>query len=198
MYLHTVLDRSNDEITKQVVLAQEENCYKGDFYEQVRSNMAELNVTDDEMEQSKEKLNEIVSRKMKDLAFQFLINKAKLHSKVNDSIYSNCDGAVHYKDPRFTPDLSNLLFKFRTRTFLVKNNFRNNYRNTNILCPLCEETDDTQEHLLNCGKLNDKYGKITTNKIEDIFSTDKDTLFSIAKTLKELTEIRKVMLDPDE
>ena len=146
MYLHCILQRDEDEITKQLVLIQKDNCWEGDFYAQVKIDMENIKVTFDEVaESTKETFEKMISKKISELAFQFLIAKAKSHSKVNERIYTNCEGACHYSDPRFTPDLTNLLFKFRTRTYLVKNNFRNNYVNTNILCPLCELHDDNHE-----------------------------------------------------
>ena len=94
-------------------------------------------------------------------------------------------------DKRFTPDLANLLFKFRTRMFNVRNNFRNQYR-TNLICPLCREREDSQEHLLECRvivrKLN---GKQYCYK--DIFSENLESLFGIAKGLKKVVKIREEM-----
>ena len=191
------LNRNENEVTKLIVMAQKECCYKGDFYDQVRKNIIDLEVIDEQMEESKDKLRETLAKKIQESAYTFLINKANNHSKVNSNLYTNCDGAKHYKDPRFTPDLANLLFKFRTRTYLVKNNFRNNYRNTNILCPVCEIEDDTQEHLLKCAKIKEKYGKNITNNIDEIFSADTDTLYNISVTLKDIVEIRNSILNPE-
>ena len=197
LYLQDIMNRDDGEITKQIILAQKEQCYKGDFYEQVRKNIEELSVTNEEMEGSKERLMEVVAKKIKEHAYEFLIRKARSHSKVNDNIYTNCEGASHYKNPRFTPDLANKLSKYRTRTFLVKNNFRNNYRNTNILCPVCEQHDDTQDHLIKCVKVREIYGKDITNKIEDIYSSNEDTLYNVAKILKDLEEIRHALINPE-
>ena len=78
----------------------------------------------------------------------------------------------------------------------MKNNFRNNYVNTNISCPLCESTDDTQEHLFECEKLRD--APSTYCEYKDIFSEDRDILLNVAKNLKKIVELRKNMLNPDE
>ena len=106
--------------------------------------MALLGITDEQLDESKGRLQENVKRKMNEAAFEYLTDKAKTHSKMNNLVYSDCEGADYLKLAQFTPDLASLLFKFRTRTYMVKNNFRNNYRNTNIICPLCEISDDTQ------------------------------------------------------
>ena len=41
---------------------------------------------------------------------------------------------VYFNDQRLTPELANILFKFRTNItgLTVKNNFRNNYINTEL------------------------------------------------------------------
>ena len=116
---------------------------------------------------------------------------------VNDAIYTNCEGCDHYKDPRFTPDIINLLFRFRTRTYLVKNNFRNNYKNNNILCPLCHQQNDDQHHLLNCIKIKEVYGKDFDFNMEDIFSLDMDKLYNVGNTLKKVNQIRNELLNSD-
>ena len=98
-------------------------------------------------------------------------------------------------DNRFTPDLVTLLFKFRTRTYLVKNNFRNNYRNTNINCPICDAQDDKQEHIFECHNILIEYSKQMTCRAEDIYSNDLDVLYDVAITLKELVHIREKLID---
>ena len=59
---------------------------------------------------------------------------------------------------------------------MVKNNFRNNYINTNTLCPLCEEHEDDQNHLFQCEKIKSVYTKPINCKIDDIFSDDENLL----------------------
>ena len=121
MYLHTAIQRDNTELTKQVVLAQREDGRKGDFYSQAKQDMDSISLTFEEIIVSdKEKLHDMLTEKVKNLAFDFLISKAKQHSKVNEKRYLDCEGCLHHSDPRFTPDIANLLFKFRTRTYLVK------------------------------------------------------------------------------
>ena len=80
----------------------------------------------------------------------------------------------------------------------MKNNFRNNYRNTNILCPLCQQDDDTQEHIFECRNVINQYGKQCTSQYTDIYSNDIDTLLSVAIELKNLTNIREKLLNPDD
>ena len=80
---------------------------------------------------------------------------------------------------------------------MVKNNFRNNYVNTNILCPLCEKDNDDQEHVLKCEITLKHYNETITSNINDIYSSDADTLHTVATTLKTLVNIRESLLNPD-
>ena len=157
-----------------------------------------LHVTDEMMlNESKETLKLEIDRNIEKLAFQFLISKARLHSKIKEEIYTSCDGMDCYKDPRFTPDMITLLFKFRTRTF-VKNNFWNNYKNTDILCPLCEKYDDSQEHLFECEKIKEFCCAEVEFRMEDLFTDDTERLYSATKTLIEMVKVRDSIINPDE
>ena len=122
---------------------------------------------------------------------------AEKHSKVHSSLYDNCDGSEYLKHPEFTQQLAVILFKFRTRTYMVKNNFRNNYRNTNITCPVCHVSDDTQEHIMKCYKLLQIYPQKIQCHYDDIYSRSTDTLLIVATTLKELTMIREEILSKE-
>ena len=77
---------------------------------------------------------------------------------------------------------------------MVKNNFRNNYKNTNILCPLCEISNDTQQHIMKCHKIVKTYQHEIQSKYDDIYSKNLETLLAVAMTLHDLTEIRKELL----
>ena len=122
MYLQNILKRDDDEITKKVVLLQKDVCYDGDFYPQVLKNMTTLGITEDHLTESTGKLEERLKKNMQEAAYKFLIEKARSHSKVRHECYKSCEGAAHYFDEQFTPEKANLLFRFRTRTFLETRN----------------------------------------------------------------------------
>ena len=179
------MQRDDNEITKKVVTLQKNRCFKGDFFEQVLSDLNSLTLNDDDIViMSKTKLENVLRERVQRIAFNFLINKAKKHSKMNDETYSDCNGSSYFNDRRFSPDIANLLFKFRTRTFLVKNNFRNNYKNTNIDCPICFQESDTQEHLFKCKGITNKLEEGNDANYEDIFASNVDTLYKVAKKLR--------------
>ena len=159
--------------------------------------MKYLSISEENLMESKNKLKDTLEKNIKENAFRFLIEKAQAHSKVNETIYSDVEGARHFKDSRFSPDIVSILFRFRTRMFLVKNNFRNNYVNTDTLCPLCKCENDSQEHLLECTFVKQEYGRPIKYEHSDIFSNNMDTLFGVASTLKELVDVREQLLNQE-
>ena len=70
------------------------------------------------------------------------------------------------------PQDSKLLFKLRSRMVEVKTNFRN--KSSDLSCPVCKLTEDTQKHVMECTKLlsrrNIMVSKIT--RYSHIFSED--------------------------
>ena len=190
-YFHEVMNRNDDEITKKVVLSQGDKKTKGDFHGQVDEDLSTLGIDkEDVVNWSKTKLKEVLKKETSKSAFLYLIDLAKSHSKVNDSVYTDLNGMTYMNDPRFTPDLVTILFKFRTRMFNVKNNFRNNYRQTNTLCPLCNTVEDSQQHLFHCTEIRKQIPSAKSNH-DDIFSMDLDVLLTVAKELKIIVAVRE-------
>ena len=70
------------------------------------------------------------------------------------------------------PELVTLLFKFKTRTYLVKHNFSNNYRSTYITCPLYDAHDDEQEHRFEYHNILLDYSRDVECRAEDINSSN--------------------------
>ena len=194
-YYQTILKRDDNEITKKVIMCQKRTRTPGDFYMQVLNDMTILEISEiDLLSLSNDALKNKLKQAIAKHAHEYLVGVAHSHSKVRANLYSNLDGMVYFNDPRFTPDLSNLLFKFRCRMYNVRNNFRNNYKLSNILCPMCETDDDTQEHLFHCQKIRESLPHEVFDRgisYEDIFDSNCDTLLEVAKLLKEIVKIRE-------
>ena len=193
LYYQTIMKRDNEEITKRVVLSQMQSRIKGDFYMQVSKDMEDLNISDNDITSSRSSLEEKVNKQATNIAFAYLQQLARKHSKVNENLYKDLKGMEYFNDARFSPDLVNLLFKFRTRMYDVRNNFRNKYQQIDILCPLCKLENDTQEHMFKCSIIQKAPPDNGTQQCiyEDIFSSNTDTLLTVAKKLKELVEARE-------
>ena len=189
------MKREEDELTRRVVCCQKERKLEGDFYPQVEQNMNYLDITEADIIKSKDSLKAKIKKAVAKKALEHLLQLADAHSKVRSNLYSNLDGMEYTRDPRFTPETVNMLFKFRTRMYNVKNNFRNNYKHSNILCPLCNKEEDTQEHLFMCQAIFESCELLQsqesqTIKYEDIFSHDVNVLLKTAHLLKALVKTR--------
>ena len=195
LYYQTVMSRPDDEITKKVVNCQKETRIEGDFYIQVSDDMEKLNISEDDITTySNEKLREKLKNETDKAALHHLKELGRNHSKVREWIYSDLNGMGYFFDPRFSTDLSNLLFTFRTRMFNVRNNFRNNYVAHDTICPVCHKCEDSQEHLFDCEPVTlmvDEHGC----KYDDIFSDDINKLLKVSKVLKQIVKAREKFED---
>ena len=63
MFLHTLLNRQDGEITKEVILLQKEECYDGDFYAQTKRDMNSLQITDINLTMTKHRFKHCYQRK---------------------------------------------------------------------------------------------------------------------------------------
>ena len=73
-YYHEIMNRSDDEVTKAVVLRQKINKIHGDFYVQVARDLSLLGIDDDEVvSYSKGKLKDVAHESVEKLAFRHLL-----------------------------------------------------------------------------------------------------------------------------
>lgn len=171
MYLHTILKRSDDELTKQVLHAQMADPCRGDFVNLVKDDIKAVNLDlnfDDIKSLSKQVLKKQLKSKIKKTAFKHLNKLKSQHSKVRHMSYTELVLQPYLKSKNITNEQAKLLFGLRTKTVKgIKANFAQ--MNLKCLhCPLkCWENDeapeiDTQEHLLKCKKLADteKTGRV--------------------------------------
>ena len=195
MYYQTIMKRDENEITRLVVCRQKERKLKGDFYPQVLEDMNYLNINEDDISGSKDVLKAKIEKAVDTNALKFLLQKAESHSKVRSSLYSDLKGMEYMEDQRFHPEVVNMLFQFRTRMYNVKNNFRSNYKQSNILCPLCKKEEDTQEHMFTCQVINSNCEEKQCQEnqaigYEDIFTKDLNQLLKAAHLLQALVKTR--------
>ena len=188
MYYHTISHKYDGELTKMMLMSQKESKLDGDLYNQVEDDMKKLRITEDTIATySKETVKEIIEQNVNKVAFVYLQQKAKLHSKVKHELYTDMQSIKYFYDPRMTSERAKILFKFRTQMFGVRNNFRNKYSCT--LCPLCGRVEDSQQHLFECNIIQNYH--VITTKYEDIFSNNEDIILEVARELEEIVRIRE-------
>ena len=196
-YYQLIMKRDKCELTRQIIEAQKTNSLKGDFYCQVISDMEYLGITEmDIIIRSEENLKSLVSEKIESCAYRYLIEKGRNHSKTRTEIYKDLKGSQFLFDKRFTPELSKLVFMFQTRSYGVRNNFRNNYQGQSLNCLLCEEDIDQQSHIFSCSTIKRFITDIDKQQYENLFSDDIDKLYEAALQTKEIVKLREVLLNP--
>ena len=100
---------------------------------------------------SKNVFNNFVKKKIKLNMLKYFSEKKKSHSKAK---YLNCENfqqAEYIRDSRFTTFEKQLLFKLRSKTLDVKENFKG--LSNNLWCTSCGLFRETQGHLLQCPEL---------------------------------------------
>ena len=98
----------------------------------------------------------------------------------------------------FTNVEAQTLFSLRTRMINCKSNFKNNYNEEDMICPVCNDHYDSQENMLACEGLS---SEIQENPMYiDIFSSDiqkqKEIASVFVKLLAKRSEILENSQDP--
>ena len=74
LYYQTIMNRDSREITKRIVQLQKEEHNEGTFYQQVESDMVDLNISEDDLLNSHTVLKKQLQDATAKLAFQHLID----------------------------------------------------------------------------------------------------------------------------
>ena len=125
LYFQTILKRDDKELTKQVLLAQTDDPYNGDFFQLVENDCKNLSIDINNIEnQSKQTLKKLVKQKAREAALKQLLEMKNKHSKVSNLKYSDLAPQKYLKSILFTNDEAKLLFDLLTRTSkYFKSNF---------------------------------------------------------------------------
>ena len=201
LYLQTILKRDDSEITKKIYKTQILKPTHGDFSELVQKDFKMIEEPFDETKvcnMSKEKFKRLVKVKIRKAAFDHLIKLKNTHSKVKDIKYQKLETQTYMKSSIFSNEEVNILHALRSRSVNCKINYRNLYREDDLLCKLCVAKTCTQEHIMQCKVIQEgfKTEEISQGKVlySDIFHSDVRKQKTIATLYKYLLEIRTKML----
>ena len=195
MFLHYILNEDKNALVNQVLQAQINEPSRNDFIFGVENALEELEIflsLDDIKNFPKETLRKFVQIQVNEKALIYL-NKQKLkHTKVMDIQHTELS-MENYLLPKNIKSLELARFLFSARTRMI--DVGANYGKT-VQCKLgCEELD-TQQHLLNCPKLeeNDVIATGKTYEYEDLFSSQVEEQLVIASVLSQKFKRRKDIL----
>ena len=205
LYLHTILNREDKEITKRTYDAQKQDPINGDFCLLVQKDlkMIGLNLTDNEIKKlSKGQLKSKLKKTVKEAALKHLIQEVehKNLSKMKHHKYDKLIPMTFLTYPTFSRDQASLLFALRTRTVRgVRSDFGNMY--SSKVCPLLGECthDDTLSEMLSCPVLRQKAPDLlepVTVQYSDVFSADLEQQKKVTLVYARLLEIREEIISP--
>jgi hypothetical protein len=195
LYLHTILSRDDEELTKKIYQAQKADPMEGDFSELVAEDikMLDINKTDDEIrEMNKPELKRLVKSKVRTAALQYLIGKRG--TKMANLEYKELKTQSYLEHPSFPPNLASLLLALRTRTVRgIKGDFGSLYQDKN--CPMvgCNH-EDTLDNLTSCPVIAASMQTQSGVVYKDVFSQDMVKLKEAATRYTDLMEARRELL----
>ena len=203
IYLQTILKRDDGELIKKIYKAQARNPTPGDFVELLKTDFNKIKESFDEsaIEHSNtSSYKKFIKTKVRMAAFIYLNDLKLTHSKVRDIEYDKLETQSYLTSPLFSNEDVNILFSLRSRSVECKSNFKNRYKEEDILCPFCRIGEDSQQHMLVCKEITARIQSknICSSQIvyEDIF---KDHLKQKGATVlfHQILEIRKQLQEAD-
>ena len=192
MFYWSVLNKSESELVRQVLLTQQLSPVRNDWCVQIAADLKLCNIDLTELEisnMSKYKFKSLVRKKVTEQARKYLTDLKEKHSKsagLSDSFDKMQD---YLMSDSMSTEEKQLLFKFRTQTYPCKTNFRRLYE-PDLSCSICPK-EDYPKHLLYCTNLG-----IDTSglKYNDIFGDIKKQV-KIIKALKQITINRNLVMN---
>ena len=126
----------------------------GDWFKLIEADKLELGITltDEEIKGvSKNVFKTFVKKRVKSNHLKYLNHIKKMHSKAKFLSCTDVKQADYLQENRFTTMEKQLLFKLRSYTLDVKQNFKGQHKNP--WCSSCGLFQETQGHLLQCPAL---------------------------------------------
>ena len=197
MYLQYLLKEEEDSLLFNVFKAQLENPSKDDWTTQVVKDMRDINLNIS-MECMKVMSKEVFSKNLKiamsKAALKFLTVEKQKRSKVRDLAHDDLEMQNYLTPNGLSLKHAKLLFQLRSRMLDVRKNFENKY--DDLMCPLCKEKADTQQHVLECSVLLQNTNLITSSTVvySDIFEINVQKLKTVTQLFENLWTKRNQLL----
>ena len=164
-YLHHILQqKKSNSLLYQFFATQRINPKSTDWVSQVIKDLKhiKLNLEFDEIEvMPQAKFKHIVREKVKNTAFEYLINKKCSRDKVKHIIHEHFKmaGYLNENEMELTVKERQFLFQCRVKDIDVRGN--RSWKYENVMCISCNKQEETQEHILTCETLIAKNYEMT-------------------------------------
>jgi hypothetical protein len=148
------LREDEDALIYKFLHAQLRKPNKNDWGQTVLADLEDLDISTPLSEIPRiprESFKNLVSEKISVLALDYLNKEKSRHTKVLNLLHRNMKMQEYLGPNEMGIDEEKFLFQLRTRMIEVRNNYSGSY--LDLRCPLCKAEVDTQQHLLECKKL---------------------------------------------
>ena len=192
MFLHYLLNLEETEMLYCFFMAQFNQPVKHDWTETVQQDLADLEITISLLEikeLSHDRFKHMVKEKCRSAALKQLLTAKSNHSKMASLSYKELKTQQYLVNKSCHSGDAKLLFSLRTRMVKVRNNYKNGQ--ADLCCPLCNQSADTQEHLLVCEKIHQSAPEVA---YDAIFGDDSEIIRPTLDILKNSLNIREDLL----
>jgi hypothetical protein len=176
---------------RKFVMTQFKNIQKKDWAQSIKNDLKtleiDLSLQDIEL-MPKSKYRQLIQRKIKYHAFQFLVDKKdRRNGKGREIHYQELEMQNYLKSDNM--DINNnerkLIFQLRTRmSFKIKSHFRNMCEDS--ICDGCRKEESNTRHILECEKLFGQNELVTYIPLyEDLFGNQEEEQVYIARIIEE-------------
>ena len=185
-FLHYILNENKDSLLQNFFKAQEKSPVKGDWVLRVKKDVEELglNLTFLEIARtSKADLKKITREKIKSAAFRYLSEVKLSHAKSRNVRHSELKLQSYLQSSQSDLSIKEKQFTFaaRSRMLDVRSNFRIGLKTTQ--CRRCEDSEETQEHLLHCPTLRDGGVVRDVPQYDDLLGEETKKIVNISRIL---------------
>ena len=199
-FLQYILQQEKQSLLYTFLKAQIENPTKNDWFQTVEGDIDkfEIGLTIEEIENmSEESFKALVKKKEKEATLKYLNSEkiSKNHTKVKHIKHDVLKMQDYLQPNTASIDESKFTFALRTRMIDIKCNYRGKHIGQDVLCPVCKEEEDTQQHLLVCDKLVDREALVTELPDYDhLFKDDLEAKLKMSRLLEKHFGKRKSLL----
>ena len=198
LFLNYILNEDRNSLIYKVLDAQIRKPCKNDWVNTVKRDLMELEIglTFENIQAATlYQLQNYVRKVIYEKSLEYLNKLKKKHTKVENVKHEELK-LQEYLKPQNVEDnqLAKLMFAARTRMLDVRTNYRNRYTQTDVKCPFKCNSEDSQEHLLECDKLETNQLSENLPKYEELFSSQISQQINVGKILEGRFKIRKKLL----
>ena len=177
MLLHNILKSDDNRVIKEIIKYQIENTWRGCWMQETKEILRKNDIDITKMaetskEQMKKKIKDSITLRLQTELSELKKEKTKLR------FIEKFEQKRYLEELTFEDTIE--MMKLRLNMMEVKCNYKGKYKN-NLRCEVCNSSDDTTEHILQCKQT----GVSITKIIEDIKQPNYATIRDVNKVMKE-------------